>query len=408
MAALFPEQDAVAISETVDAPTEGKKLPAPFSQAAYAAWLASNQHGSGRWNVRFFLYVFAGCALQTLGVFWPLVRDHIFGARRSNCEALVGLATHRQFFQTDYFWLSVGAVGVALVGWIFCFRIRPLRAARNGVLVGAALYLTGLAWVYNGIADGQRALAGLATGNVYEAQWENLTSLKIIECESMHLHSKEKRNELRHGNLKTFAEFHKLVMSEYARRSPDLPRCFPRGHVNSEEKLKCVFIMNYVADLWSFGNRLEPDKPGDALRNEQNNFEAAAPSVRAYLEAKIGCCADWAYMCKFLLDCEGFENRLTTVGGHVFNEVRLDGRWNILDATVNIFVETSWEELYARQREANSIVVLLFPSTTAHDDRSPRYRPLTGQYRLMSLLRLANRPERLRRTTHPDLPEYFK
>ena len=102
------------------------------------------------------------------------------------------------------------------------------------------------------------------------------------------------------------------------------------------------------------------------------------------------------------------ENRLTSYPGHVFNEVKLDGRWYVLDSMINIFVEASWEDIFRHPHERDSIVVLLFPSQSSHDDRSKRYRSITPQFRLMTLLRIANQADPFGKTSHTDLPGFFE
>jgi hypothetical protein len=138
------------------------------------------------------------------------------------------------------------------------------------------------------------------------------------------------------------------------------------------------------------------------LCNEKNNWTASRPTMRAYLDSRIGCCTDYALMVKFLLDEEKIENRLTAIPGHVFNEVRLEGRWCIVDATTNMFLEQSWQELYERKSE-EPIKVYVFPHANMSGNFAYRYRPLAGQFRLLTLLRVANRPECLREATHPEV-----
>jgi hypothetical protein len=193
------------------------------------------------------------------------------------------------------------------------------------------------------------------------------------------------------------------MMEGYAQRVPQLKK-----HADHEQKMKTLYIMNFVSGFWAFGNGLDPNKPGSVFLNEQNGWQAPPESIHTYVDARIGCCTDYAFLAKYLLDREGIENRLTSIPGHIFNEVRLNGRWCIADATVNLFVESSWEELHGRKKARESITVLMFPIGTSLNGRSPRYRSVTEQFRLMTLLRLANQPVNLHATTHPELPSYFQ
>jgi hypothetical protein len=362
----------------------------------------------GRSNRRYFLTLAAVAFALTVGAFWPSVRDQLFGFDRTDCEALLGLTPPKPVYRYHYLWVCALAGAALTAYWGWCLRIEARRRLRAAGLIGAWLGLAGAVWMYVSISDGQRALGGLTSGRAFELQWRRLAQLKIIECEGFRAHTKASRQELRTRGLKSFAELHKVVMDEYARRGPDFRKACPPEHIQSENKLKCLFIMNYVSGLWALGNRVNVDKPGGALSNELNQWSETPPSVQAYLDAKIGCCADFAWLTKYLLDQEGIENRLTSYPGHVFNEVKLDGRWYVLDSMINIFVEASWEDIFRHPHERDSIVVLLFPSQSSHDDRSKRYRSITPQFRLMTLLRIANQADPFGKTSHTDLPGFFE
>jgi hypothetical protein len=165
--------------------------------------------------------------------------------------------------------------------------------------------------------------------------------------------------------------------------------------------------MNVVSGLWSFGNQTEITKEGSVFCNEQNDWHAPPPSVRVYLASKIGCCTDHAYLTKSLLDHEGIENRLTAIPGHVFNEARLGPNWCVVDATTNLFMEMSWEDLYERKHTRDSIGVWVFPHPNLMTTSTSDYRSLAGHFRMITLSRIVNRPANLAKTYHPSLPAYF-
>lgn len=75
-----------------------------------------------------------------------------------------------------------------------------------------------------------------------------------------------------------------------------------------------------VSRLWAFGNEKESSKVGCVLQNEATAFQSVAFSgLGKYLDGPIGCCTDYAYTLKRLLELEGWENRLVETPGHVFN-----------------------------------------------------------------------------------------
>ena len=384
------------------------KVPTSSLSALYLAWL----RGEGRqgkpvpfWrsNRLFFTGMLCWCVFLTLAAFWPIVRDCLVGYCRTDCSSILGLAPQKPWYFSDFPWLCLGVLCVLLMHAICCLGVKKFRILRPLSLLGVAGYFLALVGVYDAISLGQRARGALATSDVFELQWENLRQLRIVECEHLRLHTKETRNALRRRDIKTFAEFHPIMMEGYEQRVPQLQK-----HAASDQKMKTLYIMNFVSGFWCFGNGLDPNKPASVFLNELNGWQVPAESIHAYVDAKIGCCTDYAYLMKYLLDRAGIENRLTAIPGHIFNEVRLDGRWCIADATVNLFVESGWEELYTREKARESITVLMFPIGTSLNDRSPRYRSLTEQFRLMTLLRLANQPANLRATTHPELPSYFQ
>jgi hypothetical protein len=358
---------------------------------------------AARWKTELFLgALLVVCFLLTLTAFWPILRDVVFGSGHMMGDADMGMARNRIWYHAGFVW--IGAIGAAyLVGcWMWCLGEPWLRKTKTLALLGGLLYGALLMFINNRIEGGQRLLGALDSSNIFEQQWQNLQNLHVIDCESPFFDTYALRKELRRQNCDTFADFHRGVMADYRQRETPLRETSAIAAEASEAKLKTLFIMNFVSGLWSFGNKIELTKPGCVLCNEKNNWTASRPTMRAYLDSRIGCCTDYALMVKFLLDEEKIENRLTAIPGHVFNEVRLEGRWCIVDATTNMFLEQSWQELYERKSE-EPIKVYVFPHANMSGNFAYRYRPLAGQFRLLTLLRVANRPECLREATHPEV-----
>jgi hypothetical protein len=141
--------------------------------------------------------------------------------------------------------------------------------------------------------------------------------------------------------------------------------------------------------------------------NERHQSTGPTITLTDYLESEVACCSDYAYFTKSMLDHEGIENRLTEIPGHMFNEVRLSGRWCIVDASCNLFIDTGWDELYAPDSKRDSITALVFLHPNASDQDEQRYRPVIGRFRLLMLMRVVNHPGMLQQASHPDLPKWF-
>jgi hypothetical protein len=311
-------------------------------------------------------------------------------------------ATGRTTVQRLYIaWLILG-----VVHYLYCFPQSRLRGLRTLTLLFAIGHNATYVLVNQRMASAQRVLSGLVSGDVFEQQWPALRQLKMIEYLAVTGPLCESREDLLKRDLRTFADLHHHIMKGYDRDGVRLAKHW--GFVD-EQKVRAMFMMNIVSGMWAFGNKSNPDRPGGVQSNEDNDWGMGSPTLHTYLKSNIGCCDNFSFLLKFLLDREGFTNRLTAIPGHSFNEVLLDGRWCILDATANIFVETSWEDLYKGPASTrNAVTVHVFPHPGLSNENSSRYRPMAGQFRLLTLLRLANRPAYLKQTQHPHLPAYFQ
>jgi hypothetical protein len=290
--------------------------------------------------------------------------------------------------------------------YVLCLGERRGRAVRTGALLLAALHNGNLVLAQERGTAAVQVLTEAASGNIFERQWPGLQRLRILQYPRARLTALDSREALLRADLRTFADFHRYVVQRYRVHAPDLQK---RWHLEDERRLKALFFMSFVSSLWAYGNRAEVDRAGCVLCNEERHGATPArPTLRTYLETGIACCTDYANLTKSLLDHEGLENRLAHIPGHIFNEVRLDGRWCVLDATTALVLETSWEELYAApEGNAGAVTVLLFPHPGLRTKDVTQYRPGAGHLRVLMLLRVANRPALVRQVEHPGLPDYF-
>ena len=358
-----------------------------------------------RSNAAFFAWALSTCLLLSGLVFWPLLSSESFALAAADNSGLPRLSQHKLVHEG--YGLDAIAAGLALLvlaSYVVCFGQRRLRVLRTLALIGVLLLEFRLVQASARLAISADIMDDAAAGLLLTTEWPNLEHLRVIEHSSAWL-SLRPRATLAGANLHTFADFHRHVVEQYRLKGGRFAKESPFA---DEAARKALFFMNFVSGLWAYGNQVAVDKTGGALSNEANNWQESTPSLQAYLASEIGCCSDYAYLLKSLLDHEGIENRLTTIPGHVFNEAKLNGRWCMLDPTTNIFLETTWEELYAAtELERDSLTVHVFPHSNLTDVHSPRYRSLAGHFRLMMLSRIANRPAAFQPTTHPDLPAWF-
>jgi hypothetical protein len=351
------------------------------------------------------LFLIASCYVLFVVAAWPALCDWLAVWSGLDIHAFLGTAGKKAPGRT-----TVGKVFGAWLVLALCFYCFHLVERRYWIVRTLAL---GLALVFNAtlllvnhrVTTAQRTLWEVTTGDYLERQWGAFQRLQIIEHPTVPVSIFDVRKELENLEMGSFGELYRCVMGRYRQLDKQLAADWG---TQDEQRVKALYIMNVVAGLWAYGNERTPDRPGGVQANELVHWEPQPLTFQTYWNSPIGCCTDFAYLTKCFLDHEGIENRLTEIPGHIFNEVKLDNDWYILDATTNLFLETSWEELYAAPGAGrHPIAVHVFPHPGLTDPTSPRYRPLAGHQRLMTLVRIANRPEYFKHPIHPELPAYF-
>lgn len=179
-----------------------------------------------------------------------------------------------------------------------------------------------------------------------------------------------------------FLSLHDLIEQDFSRNLNPLKKTW---NGLEGDALKALYTMNVVSRLWAFGNESHPDQVGCALQNEQTDFKAQAfDGVQTFIRSPIGCCSDYAYTLKKMLDLSKVENRLVEIPGHVFNEARIDGQWWTLDATTNMAIPQAWSSLVA-ERPPNKVKVFTFPHWNLRAQTTQDYRSKVGVFRLYFL-----------------------
>jgi len=138
------------------------------------------------------------------------------------------------------------------------------------------------------------------------------------------------KDEILKGDETTASE----VISKLDKRLNQYHRTFEKMvGKTSETKLKALFYMNFVHMFGIYGKRdLKENTFQDLLWGGQNFH-----------------CGTNTLFLAMLLDKAGYEFRTvsTNNGSHGFVEIKFDNRWQILDPTINTWIDKSTEELIA-------------------------------------------------------------
>jgi hypothetical protein len=187
--------------------------------------------------------------------------------------------------------------------------------------------------------------------------------------------SEEVLNILLLGGIDYFNLFKKeTIFSMQEKTSIELFESFNRWKLNntntlkaawpffSENEYEVVSVLNIVSYLWHFGNFERISRPGCVQVNELIKEDFAdflyqeyqgedpiywrtAVGMSDYLNSKIGCCTDHAFLTKVLLDEAGFETRRVTIPGHWLTEVLIGSSWYTVDASSGLMVNASTEAM---------------------------------------------------------------
>lgn len=213
-----------------------------------------------------------------------------------------------------------------------------------------------------------------------------------------------KKATLKPQKINTFDDFYQAVEKNYQQNSATLSQ---RWKIKDDNYLRSLFYLNTVSHLFSYGNAGDPNKPGCAAANEQSNFEnrpGKKLGIKFFLDSEIGCCTDYAYTLKYLLDRAGIESRLILlrVHGHWFNEVKIANRWHAIDGNIGVFYQKSWAKIV---EGSEPFQALQFP-TLSDDVTQVTYRPLFGTFRSKQLMVAASGAEKA--TYLDSLPDWIK
>jgi hypothetical protein len=235
--------------------------------------------------------------------------------------------------------------------------------------------------------------------------FQALNQLKVMNYPSVEYDVIFSKQHMREANINTFDDFYKFVKNRYVTYKDMLAS---KWDIKNEQLLQSIFFMNLVSAMWGYGNINNPDIPACVLINENTNFkelDTNTISIKTYINSDIGCCNDFAYILKIILDREEIKNNIVAIPGHFFNEVTINNKTYTLDANVNILFHSSYEDIqYKNYYKEDSVKVSIFPHPNL-EQNNPFYRTRMGRFWLQSLLVTIEKTAVP--ISHPDLPDYI-
>ena len=129
-------------------------------------------------------------------------------------------------------------------------------------------------------------------------------------------------------------------------------------------------FLQFVSGLWGLGEF--DGSPGGVMANVGLGVTAPQDaSVDTYLDSTVGLCTDYASILALFLTKAGYENRVISGAGHIFNEVMIDGQWWVFDAMVGMALKGTIDEVLDTGVPTN---VMLFENAQS-DPSSSVFRP---------------------------------
>jgi Ca2+-binding RTX toxin-like protein len=138
----------------------------------------------------------------------------------------------------------------------------------------------------------------------------------------------------------------------------------------SSDMAEATGFLQFVSGMWGLGEY--DGSGGGVMANSGLGVTSPAnASVDTYLDSTVGLCTDYAAILALFLTNAGFENRVISGAGHIFNEVLVDGQWWVFDAMVGIAFKGTMEEVLDT---SNPVDVMVFENAQA-DPSSSVFRP---------------------------------
>ncbi len=198
-------------------------------------------------------------------------------------------------------------------------------------------------------------------------------------------------------NIHKFGDFHEQAELQRSKLQLDLEEA---GLMPQQAQVSAYML--FVSSFWDYGNPTMPERVGCVASNEENGWKTIPVTelkAETYARSNIGCCIDFAYLLKRILDDSQIESRLVTIQGHIFNEAKIDGRWHMVDASTNLFIDQAWSEL--GDSEKCRIYQFTHPGSLAGEG----HRPIIPAFQSHMMNRaVMGMPGAV---TYPDLPAHI-
>lgn len=182
----------------------------------------------------------------------------------------------------------------------------------------------------------------------------------------------------------SFESFHEFAKGLYEQARPFVEE---NWRIKHDAVRRVAFYAAVVGSLFEYGNKDKPDVVGCTYNNELTGGPVGRSLTQEeFLRSRIGCCNDYAYLMKFMMDFDGIESRMLYGAGHIWNEFVVDGRTYNVDANTGLLVASAWDALPS----ADKIKVWRLPLAGSMTSAGERYRPVLGAFVQYMLARITD------------------
>ena len=187
---------------------------------------------------------------------------------------------------------------------------------------------------------------------------------------------------------KTIWELYNSFSRWYEKNRSVLKSAWP---LFSEAQIKVAGILNAVSYLWHLGNFNMIDRSGCVQANELITEDSAdflypdglepplywrtAVGMAGFVNSKIGCCTDHAFLTKALLEWAGFKSRRVALPHHWLTEVFIDSSWYTIDASAGVMVNATTESMVDGVNRTGYLFFTPYMYYISADHYASRYYP---------------------------------
>lgn len=160
----------------------------------------------------------------------------------------------------------------------------------------------------------------------------------------------------------------------------------------SASMVQATGFLQFVSGLWGLGE-FDGSGGGVMANSVLGTTMPQDASIDTYLDSPIGLCTDYAAILALFLTKAGYENRVISGAGHIFNEVQIDGQWWVFDAMVGMALKGTLDDVLDM---TNPVDVMVFENAQS-DPTSNVFRPgNTDSFYLLNWYHNSVSPDNLR------------